>query len=321
MKICVTGGTGFIGRQLVIALIAQGHTVIVPTRDKDAVNSSSRGIHYIHCNLIDPDEDLRRCVDGCDVILNCAGEINEKKSMMELHVHATHRLLKTFINYLNSNRRVGHWVQLSSVGAYGPATPSNKIRIVTEDTELAPIGDYEITKTKADELIVATARQTPCLFTYSILRPSNVWGSSMPNSALRAWALAIKRGRFFFIGPKDAISTYIHVRDVVDALIACAFNGNAVNQIFNISNDCYQVELVSAMAKVLGVKEPNARLPEWMARFMSLLMSRIKGFPLTQSRVNALVSRTHYSSEKIRLILGVVPKINLNTSIKDVIAT
>lgn len=68
---------------------------------------------------------------------------------------------------------------------------------------------------------------------------------------------AIDQGALFFLcGAPGSVSTYVHVDDVVEALLLCAFEERAKNQIFNISNDCTQESLVEAMAGLQGVSPP-----------------------------------------------------------------
>lgn len=319
LKVCVTGGTGFIGKELVTSLLDRGVTVVVPTRNKSLLDESSKHLQYVDCNLLDPSVDLQLCLAGCEVVFNCAGEIHNKARMHDLHVTATQRLLNAFLAEIKSQGRAGHWVQLSSVGAYGFASPASVKRIVSEDTPPKPVGEYEVSKTRADSLLMDIAQRNRDVLTYSILRPSNVIGQNMPNNALRDWAGVIKKNLFVFIGPRNAISTYVHVRDVVDTLIVCAFDSRAVNQIFNISNDCLQVELVRAMAAASHSHNPRYRIPEWLARFLARVLGRHRRFPLKESRVDALVARTQYTCEKLHSVLGITPKINIPGAVKEII--
>ncbi|MDF5947112.1 NAD(P)-dependent oxidoreductase [Pseudomonas aeruginosa] len=202
-------------------------------------------------------------------------------------------------------------------GAYGPVLEkANSERIVTEETASAPVGVYECTKTIADELVMSSVENG--VFSYSILRPSNVYGSGMPNGSLRQWARLIKAHCFFYVGPPGSVSTYVHVDDVVEALLLCAFEERAKNQIFNISNDCTQESLVEAMA---GLQESLHlfALPRSVGENDRLRFSGIKMFPLTSSRIDSLVARTHYSCNKLNHILGYVPSRDITKEISEVI--
>lgn len=316
MKVLVTGGTGFIGSKLVHELCSSGYYVKVFTRKKCTSRAVGSGyVEFLQADLLDEKLSLDTLVSDCSHIFNCAGELYNSDRMARLHIDATQRLIDACKREAIISGRAIHWVQLSSVGAYGPSTDS---RVVTEETIPAPVGDYEVSKTLADELVMGKAEQG--YFSYSILRPSNVYGAEMPNNSLRQWAYLIKKNLFFFVGKPGAISTYIHVNDVVSALLLCGFDNRARGHIFNLSNDCTQEKLVTAMANTLNVNPPWLRLPEWLVRMVVKVFSRVEGFPVTTSRINALVARTSYPAAKLKEVLGYEPKYEVESTIGEVIS-
>lgn len=319
MKVLVTGGAGFIGARLVDALCSAGYSVRVLSRKPSlSIASQTSALEIVQGDLLDESCDLTKFVQGCSVVFNCAGELHDESLMEALHVASTKRLIQACKTVSASSGRVMHWVQLSSVGAYGPVTDKpNTKRVVTEETIAAPANQYETTKTRADELIVAAAADDA--FTYTILRPSNVYGPGMPNNSIRQWAKLIQKRMFFYIGQPDAIATYVHVDDVVSCLVLCGSDPRARNEVFNISNDCPQIELVTAMAQALEVPPPALRLPESLVRGIAFIFSGLKSFPVTRSRINALVSRTHYPTDKLRVILDYQPEKDVSKTISDVV--
>ena len=62
----------------------------------------------------------------------------------------------------------------------------------------------EKTKAESDQLVMNAARKGT--FTYSILRPSNVFGPTMTNQSLFQMIEMISKGLFFFIGKDVAIN-------------------------------------------------------------------------------------------------------------------
>jgi nucleoside-diphosphate-sugar epimerase len=304
MKVLITGGSGFIGSRLVQLLCASGYRVRILSRKRKLSQGSERGlVDFVQADLLSSDCAFEEIVSGCSLVFNCTGEIREEGKMSALHVDATSRLIDACKKLAKSSGQPLHWVQLSSVGAYGPIIGNARAeRIVTESTTPAPVGIYETTKTKADELLIAAEEEG--VFSYSVLRPSNVFGAGMPNDSLRQWAHLIRRRLFFYVGSRKAISTYVHVNDVVNVLLLCGFDERAKGEIFNISNDCPQEQLVKAIAANLNVSAPNLCLPEWMVRFLSRTFSGVPGFPLTESRINSLVARTYYPSSKLESVLG-----------------
>lgn len=311
-KILVTGATGYIGKKLATKLVGQGYEVVALTRRIPDAAQQLSGMTYVQADITDQNAPLEKAVAGCSLVFHCAGEIHVEERMRPLHIDGFARLLNTCVHVAKERGESLHWVQLSSVGAYGLPRGSSLPRTVTEDSELLPEGEYEATKAEADVLLENSAFGE--LFSYSILRPSIVCGPKMPNASVRQWAAAVKRGLFFYIGKPGAVSTYVHVDDVVDALIACGFNPAAKGQIFNLSNDCSQETFVNGLARVQGVKSPTLRVPEWAARFLARVFSPIKRFPLKMSRVDALIARTTYPTDKISKTLGFRP-------VRDVVST
>jgi nucleoside-diphosphate-sugar epimerase len=104
--------------------------------------------------------------------------------------------------------------------------------------------------------------------TFSILRPSTIVGVGMSSRSFGEMLSIIKRGYFFYIGSKKSISTYVHVHDVVDALIVCAKNKKACNQIFNLSNDCNLSEIVNNVSHFSGFSPNFLCIPEKPLRFI-----------------------------------------------------
>jgi nucleoside-diphosphate-sugar epimerase len=307
LKVLLVGGAGFIGQRLCGLLIEAGHEVRALSRKaRSGAHADGSQVEWLQLDLIDPNCDLDAAVAGCSLIFNCAGELRNEALMDALHVGATARLLAAGKRQAAVAGRSSHWVQLSSVGAYGPPVSASVERTITEESDLAPRDVYEVTKTKADDLVIGSAE--PGVLTVSILRPSNVFGAGMPNASLRQWGRIIQRRCFFYVGAPGAISTYVHVDDVVEALMLCAFHPAAQGEVFNLSNDCVQEDLVNAIASHLGRGCPFVRLPEALVRGLALSGRWLKRFPLTQARVDSLVGRTHYECRKLEAVLGYRPR-------------
>jgi nucleoside-diphosphate-sugar epimerase len=135
-----------------------------------------------------------------------------------------------------------------------------------------------------------------------ILRPSNIIGADMKNGSFFALVKAVSRGRYFFIGPRGAIATYVHVEDVVRALVACqeAVKGS----IYNLSSDCTWEALIERIASVLGVRSPRIRIPAAPLRLVIGALEAHMRAPLTSGRLASLTNRSRYSSDRIVQELG-----------------
>lgn len=311
-SVCVTGGGGFIGRRLVGALRVLGLSPRILTRQKP--DSDINSLYFVG-DLVDGHSSLAGLVSGVDVVFHCAGEVKNTSLMRTLHVDGTARLLEEVRRQINASQKPVHWVQLSSVGAYGPPQgAAHSERIVVETTPCVPVGEYEITKTLSDQLVEKFAETEP-LFSFCILRPSNVVGPTMSNQSLRALVRMIEKRIFFYIGSRHSVATYVHVDDVVAALVLCGTHANARGQVFNLSNDCLLSEIVDAVCLNSSLPPPNLCVPEYLVRGVTKLLSSVVTIPLTQERIDALVKMTYYPTRKIEKCLGFKPDFSIPAAI------
>lgn len=309
MIVAVTGGTGFIGSRLVRYLAERGDTVRLLTRRPAAATSFLPSVEPHECDLTRAGvRELASVLDGVEVLFHCAGQLTDTVTMRELHVDATRKLAEA------ASRRIAHWVQLSSVGVYGPVSAGS----VTEDTPLNPVGDYEITKAESDRIVVEATKGGA--FSYSILRPSNVFAADMKNQSLFGMARMIDKGLFFFVGEAGASANYIHVDCVVEALVRCATIPAAKSGIYNLSDYRTLEQFVGTIAAGLGRPAPWLRLPAAPMRWAGKLFGRIPGFPLTESRVTALVNRSAYPISHIQQELGYVHPVSMEEGLRQLVA-
>lgn len=305
MKVAVTGGRGFIGKKLVEALVAGGDRVRVLTRRENA--GDWPGVELVKGDLTSSATDLRAFLGDAEILFHCAGEIRETALMREVHVRGTERLVEA------ARGRIGLWVQLSSVGAYGPVRSGD----IVEECAETPAGEYEITKTEADALVRSAGDSGA--FSAVILRPSIVYGPTMTNQSLFQLIGAVQRGWFLFIGKPGASANYVHVDNVVQALLRCGERPETVGRTYIVSDYCTMEELIAMISAALGRPLPGLRLPETAVRAGAALGKFLPGFPLTESRVRALTNFARYSDERIRRELGYRPVIGMEAGIRQMV--
>lgn len=316
MNISITGASGFIGKLLLQQLAATPHALAILSRKH---GSAVPGIRCVQGDLLQEDAALHAFADNSDVILHCAGEIKDERLMQQLHVEGTRHLLNAVGASIRKHGKPVHWVQLSSVGAYGLDGPGAQTgRTISEASEERPVGVYEVTKTASDQLVRNFAEQEP-LFSYTIVRPTIVIGANMPNQSFHAMARMIKRGIFFRIGRRPAMATYVHVDDVVHALLQCISDTRARGKVFIVANDCPLEQVVTALAQAMRVAVPRWTLPEAPLRLLLKLTPSWLKLPLTPARIDALTRKTHYSSALIGSTLDFFPAESIPQSIPQLI--
>jgi nucleoside-diphosphate-sugar epimerase len=307
MLVGITGGTGFIGSALVQRHLQRGDAVRCLSRRR--LPGRDGRMEFVHGDLAKPGAQLTRFVDGLDVLYHCAGEVSNERRMRAVNVQGTAALLAA------ASGRIGRWVQLSSAGVYGRYRDG----VVSEETPVTPEGEYETSKAEADQMVVEAAGARR-LNSVAVLRPTIVFGAGMPNRSIAQMIAVIQRGLFFFIGRRGASANYVHVANVVDALVLCGTSPGASGRIYNLSDWTTVEDFARVIADALGRPRPRLRLPERPVRLMVDACGRIVTLPLTQTRIDALVTRARYASHRIQQELGYVPRVSIATGLAELVA-
>lgn len=289
--VAVTGGSGFIGKVLLPQLLSAGWRVRVLTREPQKWTESA-GVDVFVGDLVET-RDWSGFLMGADVVIHAAAEIRQPEVMMAVNVQGPERLLHAAVA-----AGVRRWVQLSSVGAYGPVFEG----CVDERTAEKPTGPYEKTKTLFDQLLHDASRLEQ--LEVCIVRPSNVYGPGMVNQSLFQMMNMIRRGWFAYMGPAGASANYVHVDDVVSALLLCAALPQAAGKTYNVSDWATMEDLVEAMAEGMGVSAPTRRWPLGFMMLLARSLQWLPRWPLTVARVRALSGRARYSTQLIEEDLG-----------------
>ena len=304
MRVAITGGTGFIGKRLIARHLSMGDDVIYLTRKKPESKNAAK---YFIGDLSRSKAELKRFIEGVDVLYHCAAEIRDVQNMQNTNVEGTKNLIEAV------NGSVGRWIQLSSTGVYGHGMQ----RVVTEESPLSPGNPYEVSKAESDKLVLEAAKKYE--FDAFILRPSNVYGSDMPNQSIFNLIKMVDSGLFFYIGKKKAIANYVHVENVVDALVLCANGANKKSDTYIVSDSCDLEVFIKHIAVALNKPIPHVHLPE---RLVRLVVGSIAGFnfsPLTIPRIDALTSTTSYDINKIQTQLNYKNNISIQNGITDLV--
>lgn len=303
MKIGITGANGFIGSLLVQKHLELGDEITVLSRK---AHTKIRVANVCFGDLTDINS-LHEFVKNIDILYHCAAEIIDESKMEATNVLGTENLIKA------ASGKIKHWVQLSSVGVYGPIDNG----IISENQPYKPNNKYEKSKLKSDLLVLeATKKQ---LFTCTIIRPSNVFGVLMKNNSLFALIKTIDQGFYFFVGEKGASANYITDENVIEALYLGATNLNAVNKIYNISDWSSIEEFVGIISKYLKKPVPKYRIPLKPVIILAKITSFIPNNPLTVSRLLALCNTSKYSTSKIKNELHYKNRNTLDDGLRELV--
>lgn len=303
MKIAITGGTGFIGQRLIARHLCLGDEVVYLTRRQPKSETAAQP--FIG-DLTSSAKELKNFTQNADVLYHCAAEIRDVEKINSTNVEGT----KNLIDAAKGN--INRWVQLSSIGVYG----RNVKGIVEENSPLLPTNLYEVSKARSDGLVLQAAKRYD--FDTFILRPSNVYGNDMQNQSIFRLIEVVDKERFFFIGKKRAIVNYIHVENVVDALVLCATTTQKMGT-FIVSDTCDLKIFIELIALALEKKVPQISIPEPLVRLFAICTSKLMPSLLTTSKVDALTSTVTHEIFKIQKELNFRNNISMQKGITELV--
>lgn len=230
MKILVTGGSGFIGSNLVDSLVQQGHEVVVI--DKKEPTFRNYNAKYYIINLIS-DEIENVFQDGIiDVVIHLAAQTSVAKSILEPNQDSNDNIFAT-LNLLKYCKKYGinKIIASSSAAVYGEPN----YLPVDEEHNIAPMSPYALSKYTMEEYIKLSGLD------YIIYRFSNVYGPRQQNS-YESGVISIFVNNIILhksitvFGDGEQTRDFIFVHDIVDNIIK-SLDFTFKNEIINLSTE------------------------------------------------------------------------------------
>ena len=264
-KIIVTGAAGFVGSRLSRRLIEEGHHVIgldgfipyYPRPLKEENLAWCRQQPAFQLQELDlRSDDVAPHLRDVDVIFHLAAQAGLLKSWgdfdsyMTCNVQATQRLLEAAVS-LEHHRP--HFIHISTSSVYGRLATGN------EESKLAPVSPYGITKLTAENLCRAYAEKDNLPLT--ICRLYSVYGPGQrPDMGYNIFIRSILNDETITIdgdGTDSRSNTYI--TDCVDGLIrAMVHRDVSIGETYNIGGgDEVTVNQVLSILAELSGKTPK----------------------------------------------------------------
>ncbi len=309
MKVCLTGATGFIGRNLSRRLALQGHRVVCLLR-KDtqaAWIESDPSFEIVRGDLLDRAA-LRACTRGAELVIHlaaCTSALSER-GYLDINGRATGLLAEAAAEAASPNARITY---LSSLSAAGPATSSDP---AMEESAPRPVSAYGKSKLLGETLLKSNCGA----LSWTIIRAPAVYGP-YDREILLLFRLA-GRGILLKIPGIPTETSLIHVDDLVTALLLAADRPEASGRLYYVSDGrSYSGgDVRDALRRAAG-RGVSVPVPVAVMKALGLvndLVSVISGRPrlLGRDRVKETVQRGWVcSSEKIVRELGFVPAVGI----------
>ncbi|MCG9771224.1 NAD-dependent epimerase/dehydratase family protein [Pseudoalteromonas piscicida] len=227
MKVLLTGGTGFLGGNLVKKLEQHCITVTAPVRK--AICSSNDFVDYPIFNDIFEIAQDESMFKGVDVLVHTAA-IAHSKSLTEESYQKINRNLTIALAKAASKFKLKRFIFISSIGVNGT---SNEVPFKVVDKS-NPTESYAVSKYEAEIGLRKIAEETE--MEVVIIRPPLVYGKGAPGNFGTLLKVAEKNLPL----PLGAINnrrSFVAIDNLVDFIVTCIDHPNAANQTFLVSDD------------------------------------------------------------------------------------
>ena len=259
MKIIITGNAGFIGSNLTLRLLNEGHTILGIDNFNTDIYDSKFKYKYVEpiqlftmtftqmrCDILDykwfADEDI-------DIIIHLAGYANVRKSFIEPDKFVRNNVETTtyILNNMNTKTRL---LYASSSSVYG-----ENAKIPFEETdELSNImSPYALTKKMCEDMVALYCRNKQ--INAIGFRFFTVYGR--PDMAVYQFMDKIKKGEPITIfGDGSMVRDFTHLDDIIDGIDRAMYieMDAGEHKIYNLGNNnpISLNQLVSHIEVVLG---------------------------------------------------------------------
>jgi uncharacterized protein YbjT (DUF2867 family) len=268
-KVCILGGTGFVGRHLAHRLAGAGIECLIPSRNPERHRGTgySPNIRISRCNLFDSGQLVNR-FNGCDAVINLVGILNEsgdKTTFQRMHVELTDRVIEAC-----RASGVSRLLHMSALNADAEKGPSQYLR----------------TKGEAERRAHSAAGENLKVTSF---RPSVIFGRDDSFFNRFAGLLKMLPGPFP-LACADARFAPVYVGDVAQAFAASLNDSDTWGESYPLCGPRTFTlkELVEYTARQLKLWRPVIPLDDRVARLQARILERVPGKPFSRDNYLSL---------------------------------
>ena len=310
MRAFLTGGTGFIGRQVARKLRDRGDEVVALARSPERADP----LRELDCEVAEGDlsnrDAIRRGLEGCDSVFHVAAVYkvgipkSQRQAMWDANVGGTERVLDAAIE-----AGTGRIVYFSTANVFG----NTRGRVVDESYERDPaegfLSCYDETKYRAHQIALdRIARRAPIV----IVQPTAVYGPG-DHSEIGNMIDQTRKGKLRMKAFPELGLVFVHVEDVADGVLLAHDRGKLGESYILGGEKSTMGGLIEKTAELSGRKAPRMTLPPLLAKMsapLGPLVGPALGFPPNMSEAIRVSNGVTYfaSDDKARRELGYSPR-------------
>jgi len=318
MKIFITGGSGYLGRNLIRGLIKRGDTVRALARSV----SSGEVVEALGADVVAGDlnqkDALRRGMEGCDAVIHSAALVAQWGNPLDFHrvnVAGTQQVIEAC-----QMMAIPRLLHISTEAVLADGKPMIHVD-ETAPYPRKPIGLYPLTKMLAEKKVIAANSDT--LKTIAV-RPRLIWGND-DTVFLPALMDIAESGGWVWFNHGHYLTATCHVDNVVEGALLALDKGTGGNAYF--LTDGAPVEFrnfITEMFKTQGKTLPDRSIPRrlsgWVANSSEFIVRRFnldRDPPLTRVTVAVLSQEITLNDQKARDELGYQSKVSREQGMAD----
>lgn len=269
-EVFLTGATGFIGGRLTERLLARGDRLRCLVRNPSAAaHLEARGVKLIEGDISDP-VGLERGLRGAELAYHLAAlydvGVVDEAAMERINVDGTQAFVRAI-----QHQGTPHAVYVSSTAALGPAPPGMPSADGSAEWKGPFPTLYHRTKAQAHRIAREAQRRGVPLV---IVSPANVYGPG-DNGPNGRFIRDLVRGRLPGLLSNPGWYSYVHVDDVVDALVAAGDVGKP-GEHYILAGESMDVNaFADRVARLAGRRAPRLRMPKRVALLGASVLDRI----------------------------------------------
>jgi nucleoside-diphosphate-sugar epimerase len=291
----LTGGSGYIGKELARVLVEQGHAVTTLSRTR---SSAPTGVVDVRGDIRDLGS-VREVVNDADIVVHLAAFVHKraasprmKRECRSINVDGTQNV----ITAMRERAASAFLVHVSSANVY-PDLPM----ALDESAPTKPRTFYGVTKLESERLVLdAVASGLRAV----VLRPAMVFGPRAPGNLARLVRF-VERGRVLLLGDGENQKSLLPIETLIAAVNAVVADAHRTNgEIYNVSGGQLSMRAISSLiADELRLAPRYTRLPAWPLRVVGRVVdaaSTWSTLPSISQMVTTYASSSVISDAKLR---------------------
>jgi len=277
--IYIAGGTSFLGKKVVIKLLAEGEKVRCLFRSETAKSK-----------LIDLGEDFKNQLDLSGGNLCSSDSLVYSLKGTQSAIYIVRLEYVDFVrNFLDAALKCG----------------LKRVIFVSSTTTMLPTENkFKALKLEAEELIKKSG------LNYTILRPTMIYGGKEDNNFFKMLSFIKKKGFFVIFGSGKNLIQPVHVDDAADAIFKVLDNPAAYNKTYVIcGRDAIQYnEMLQIVRNMLGRNFRIIKLPIGASKFaVNIYKKIVKKSDFNSDQIERMKINKAYSYEEADRDFGFAP--------------